>query len=148
MGLKSLKLHASLSIVRDGGGTITTVELGQVMRTFGWTPTEMELQDMIGVIDQDENGCISFDEFVWLMSQDLHDEDIEDEIRDAFRVFDREGNGFISATDLQDVLGKIGEKLSQEEVDELIGEADIDGDGNIFYDEFAAMIFKVIFQDY
>lgn len=78
---------------RDGGGTITTVELGQVMRTFGWTPTEGELQELIGVIDQDENGCISFDEFVWLMSQELHDEDIEDEIRDAFRVFDREGNG-------------------------------------------------------
>ena len=60
------------------------------MRTFGWTPLESELQELIGVIDQDDNGCISFDEFVWLMSQDLHDEDIEDEIRDAFRVFDRE----------------------------------------------------------
>ena len=106
----------------------------------------MELQDMIGVIDMDENGCISFDEFVWLMSQDLHDEDIEDEIRDAFRVFDRDGNGFISVVDLQDVLLQIGEKLSQEEVDELIGEADIDGDGNIFYDEFAAMIFQVNIQ--
>ena len=58
-------------------------------------------------------------------------------------MFDREGNGFISAVDLHDVLVQIGEKLSQEEVDELIGEADIDGDGNIFYDEFAAMIFKV-----
>ena len=55
-----------------------------MMRTFGWTPTESELQELIGVIDQDENGCISFDEFVWLMSQDLHDEDIEDEIREAF----------------------------------------------------------------
>merc|ERR1711868_9396 len=127
---------------RDGGGTITTVELGQVMRTFGWTPTEMELQDMIGVIDQDENGCISFDEFVWLMSQDIHDEDIEDEIRDAFRVFDREGHGFISVIDLTDLLSKIGEKLSMDEVEELISEADIDGDGNIYYDEFIAMIFK------
>ena len=54
------------------------MELGQVMRTFGWTPLESELQELIGVIDQDDNGCISFDEFVWLMSQDLHDEDIED----------------------------------------------------------------------
>ena len=54
---------------RDGGGTITTVELGQVMTTFGWSPTEGELQDLIGVIDQDDNGCISFDEFVWLMQQ-------------------------------------------------------------------------------
>ena len=119
------------------------MELGQVMRTFGWTPLESELQELIGVIDQDDNGCISFDEFVWLMSQDLHDEDIEDEIRDAFRVFDREGNGFISIIDLTDVLSQLGEKLSREEVEELIHEADIDGDGNIFYDEFIAMIFKV-----
>ena len=39
------------------------------MTTFGWSPTEGELQDLIGVIDQDDNGCISFDEFVWLMQQ-------------------------------------------------------------------------------
>ena len=45
------------------------MELGQVMTTFGWSPTEGELQDLIGVIDQDDNGCISFDEFVWLMQQ-------------------------------------------------------------------------------
>ena len=55
----------------------------------------------------------------------------------------REGNGFISIIDLTDVLSQLGEKLSQEEVEELIHEADIDGDGNIFYDEFIAMIFKV-----
>ena len=35
---------------RDGGGTITTVELGQVMTTFGWAPTEPELQELIGEI--------------------------------------------------------------------------------------------------
>ena len=68
---------------------------------------------------------------------------VQDEIRDAFRVFDRDGNGFISVIDLTDVLLKIGEKLSQEEVEELMSEADIDGDGNIYYDEFVAMIFKV-----
>ena len=61
--------NQDFSIYRDGGGTITTVELGQVMTTFGWNPTEGELQDLIGVIDQDDNGCISFDEFVWLMQQ-------------------------------------------------------------------------------
>jgi len=127
---------------RDGGGTITTVELGQVMTTFGWNPTEGELQDLIGVIDQDDNGCISFDEFVWLMQQDNHDEDIEDEIRDAFRVFDREGHGYISVVDLKDVLTLMGERLTLEECEELLDEADIDRDGNIFYDEFIAMIFK------
>ena len=91
------------------------MELGQVMRTFGWLPTEGELQDMIGVIDQDGNGCITFDEFVWLMQTEMHDADIEDEIREAFRVFDREGNGFIPVPELTEVLLKLGEKLSQAE---------------------------------
>ena len=70
---------------------------------------------MIGVIDQDGNGCITFDEFVWLMQQEIHDGDIEDEIREAFRVFDREGHGFITVPDLTELLMKLGEKLSSEE---------------------------------
>ena len=56
-------------VSRDGGGTITTVELGQVMRTFGWSPSEGELQELIGEVDQDGNGCITFNEFVWLMTR-------------------------------------------------------------------------------
>jgi len=127
---------------RDGGGTITTVELGQVMRTFGWTPTEGELQELISEIDQDGNGCISFNEFVWLMTREIHDADIEEEIREAFRVFDREGHGFITASDLTTVLQTLGDKLSTAETEELINEADIDGDGNVNYEEFVTMLFK------
>merc|ERR1712059_31212 len=85
---------------RDGGGSISSVELGQVMRTFGWSPTDIELQELIGEIDQDGNGSISFNEFVWLMTREIQEPDIEDEIREAFRVFDKDGHGFISAPDL------------------------------------------------
>ena len=52
-------------------------------------------QELISEIDQDGNGAISFNEFVWLMTSEIHDNDIEEEIREAFRVFDREGHGFI-----------------------------------------------------
>ena len=52
---------------------------------------------MINEIDQDGNGCISFNEFVYLMTKNVHEDgDIEEEIREAFRVFDREGHGFIT----------------------------------------------------
>ena len=85
---------------------------------------------MIGEVDQDGNGCITFNEFVWLMTRweydfiglecninfrEIHDGEIEEEIREAFRVFDREGNGFITVPDLTEVLLKLGEKLSSEE---------------------------------
>lgn len=99
---------------RDGGGTITSVELGQVMRTFGWNPTEGDLQEMIGEIDQDGNGCISFNEFLYLMTKNVHEDgDIEEEIREAFRVFDREGHGFITVPDLTTVLTTLGDKLTE-----------------------------------
>ncbi len=59
------------------------------------------LQEMINEIDQDGNGCISFNEFVYLMTKNVHEDgDIEEEIREAFRVFDREGHGFITVPDL------------------------------------------------
>lgn len=127
---------------RDGSGSISSSELGQVMRTFGWSPSEMELQELISEIDQDGNGSISFNEFVWLMTKEIHDNDIEEEIREAFRVFDREGHGFITVPDITHVLQTLGEKLAPDETQELIKEADLDGDGNINYEEFVTMLFK------
>ena len=69
---------------------------------------------MIGEIDQDGNGCITFNEFVALMTKNVQDDgDIEEEIREAFRVFDREGHGFITVPDLSQVLTTLGDKLSE-----------------------------------
>ena len=69
---------------------------------------------MIGEIDQDGNGCITFNEFVTLMTKNVQDDgDIEEEIREAFRVFDREGHGFITVPDLAQVLTSLGDKLSE-----------------------------------
>ena len=60
--------------------------------------------------------------------------DVEDERRQAFRIFDKDGNGYISRQELQIVMGNLGENLTDEEVDEMIKEADVDGDGRINYE--------------
>ena len=62
--------------------------------------------------------------------------DSEEELVEAFRVFDRDGNGFISAAELRSVKNGLGENLTDEDVDEMIRDADIDGDGQINYEEF------------
>merc|ERR1712187_940162 len=64
----------------------------------------------------------------------------EEELNEAFKVFDRDGNGFISAAELRPVMTHLGEKLTDEEVDEMIREADVDGDGQINYEEFVKMM--------
>ncbi|KIX95728.1 uncharacterized protein Z520_08435 [Fonsecaea multimorphosa CBS 102226] len=116
---------------KDGDGQITTKELGTVMRSLGQNPSESELQDMINEVDADNNGTIDFPEFLTMMARKMKDTDSEEEIREAFKVFDRDNNGFISAAELRHVMTSIGEKLTDDEVDEMIREADQDGDGRI-----------------
>ena len=159
-------------------GTITTKELGTVMRSLGQNPTEAELMDMIQEvgfafhnwsllttcvykhlervfltfffcrrfcvifvqIDADGSGTIDFPEFLTMMARKMKDTDSEEEILEAFKVFDKDGNGFISAAELRHIMTNLGEKLTDEEVDEMIREADIDGDGQINYEEFVKMM--------
>eukprot|EP00961_Rhodomonas_salina_P064921 873499-Rhodomonas_salina.3 len=104
-------------------------------------------------VDADGNGTIDFPEFLTLMARKMKDTDSEEEILEArefsdkpptramsCQVFDKDGNGFISAAELRHVMTNLGEKLTDEEVDEMIREADIDGDGQINYEEFVKMM--------
>uniref|UniRef100_A0A2K6MME7 EF-hand calcium-binding domain-containing protein 11 n=1 Tax=Rhinopithecus bieti TaxID=61621 RepID=A0A2K6MME7_RHIBE len=125
---------------KDGDGTITTKELGAVLRSLVQNPTEAELQDVINEVDADGNGTMDFPEFLTKMARKMKDTDSEEEIREAFRVFDKVGNGYISAAELRHVMTNLGEKLTDEEVDEMIREADTDGNGQVNYKEFVQMM--------
>lgn len=86
-------------------------------------------------------GLISFSEFLALVSRHMKQPtDTEDELREAFRVFDRDGSGWISAAELRHIMTHLGEKLSDEEVDEMMKEADPSGNGQVNYEEFIKII--------
>ncbi|GLV40786.1 Calmodulin [Carabus blaptoides fortunei] len=125
---------------KDEDGTITMAELGVVMRSLGQRPTETELRDMVNEVDQDGNGTIEFNEFLQMMSKKMKGADGEDELREAFRVFDKNNDGLISSNELRHVMTSLGERLSEEEVDDMIKEADLDGDGMVNYEEFVTIL--------
>ena len=136
----SLSVSCNEPVVRNAPGCITTKELGTVMRSLGQNPTEAELQDMIAEVDADGNGTVDFPEFLSLMARRMKDSDSEEELKEAFRVFDKDQNGFISAAELRHVMANLGERLTDAEVDEMVREADVDGDGRINFDEFVKVM--------
>ncbi|XP_014278464.1 calmodulin [Halyomorpha halys] len=125
---------------KDEDGAITMAELGVVMRSLGQRPTETELRDMVSNVDQDGNGSIEFNEFLQMMSKKMKGAEGEDELKEAFRVFDKNNDGLISNSELRHVMTNLGEKLSDEEVDDMIKEADLDGDGMVNYAEFVTIL--------
>lgn len=77
---------------------------------------------------------VNFNEFMEMVRNGIELEEKESEVVEAFRVFDREGNGFINAAEIRRVMTNLGDKLNDEEVDEMIREADLDGDGQVNYE--------------
>lgn len=75
-----------------------------------------------------------------MMARKMKDTDSEEEKKEAFRVFDKDGNGFISAAELRHVMTNLGEKMTDKDVEEMIAEADINADGMVNYEEFIKMM--------
>ncbi|KAG5683701.1 hypothetical protein PVAND_012967 [Polypedilum vanderplanki] len=125
---------------KDEDGSITMAELAVVMRSMGQRPTETELRNMVNDVDQNDNGMIEFNEFLQMMSKKMREGDSEDELKEAFKCFDKNNDGLISSSELRRVMTNLGEKLSEEEVDDMIKEADMDGDGQVNYNEFVMIL--------
>ncbi|XP_037672181.1 calmodulin-A-like [Choloepus didactylus] len=119
---------------KDGGGTITTRELGTVRRSLGQNPVKAKLQDMINEVEAGGNATIGFPEFLPMMARKMKDTDSEEKIHKAFQVFDKDGDGCISVAELHHIKTNLGGKLI-DEVDGITREAVIDGDRQLNYEK-------------
>lgn len=125
---------------KDGDGTISTTELGTVMRTLGQNPTEQEIELMIEEVDVNGDGDIDFDEFCNLMIKKMKESEPEEELVEVFKIFDKDNNDKIDWYDLKDVFKELGEKVTDEDLKEMIEEHDMDNDKALNFEEFVRMM--------
>ena len=121
---------------RDGDGSITVTELGDVMRKLAMNPTDAELQDMVNEVDADGNGNVDLPEFISLMARKMKQADQEEELVEAFKIFDHNRDGLIRPAELKEVMAVLGENATTEEVDMMMLLADPDGNDVVSFDEF------------
>ncbi|XP_071847858.1 uncharacterized protein [Apostichopus japonicus] len=126
----------------DGTGTIDAKELKVAMRALGFEPKKEEIKKMIQDVDREGSGTIDFNDFLTLMTSKMSEKDSKEEIAKAFKLFDDDETGKISFKNLKRVSKELGENLTDEELQEMIDEADRDGDGEINEQEFLRIMKK------
>lgn len=125
----------------ENTGKIDAKELKVAIRALGFEPKKEEIKKMIAEIDRGD-GKVSFDDFLELMTVKMAEKDIKEEIMKAFKLFDDDETGKISFKNLKRVAKELGENLTDEELHEMIDEADRDGDGEINQEEFLRIMKK------
>ncbi|THU56291.1 hypothetical protein C4D60_Mb11t15730 [Musa balbisiana] len=138
------------SFDRNKDGSLTQLELGSLLRAIGLKPSNDQLESLIHRADTNSNGLVEFSEFVSLVSPELiaaKSPYTEEQLRRLFKMFDRDGNGYITAAELAHSMAKLGHALTASELTGMIKEADTDGDGRINFQEFAQAITSAAFDN-
>jgi len=129
----------------DGNGSIDSTELKVAVRALNLDPANEGLKNMIGMIGGDGSNGIDMNEFMNLMTSQIdQQQNSEAHIMEMFRVFDEDETGRMSFKNLKRVATEIGENLTDEELQEMLDEADREGNGEVNMDEF----FKIMKGQY
>ncbi|XP_047002922.1 calcium-binding protein E63-1 isoform X3 [Schistocerca americana] len=132
---------------RNRDGRVTASELQFMLTNLGITVSDDIIEQLVKDAGRSENGLINEAEFLqWVariqaLTQDTEgDDDVTKDLIAAFRVFDRDCNGYITKDELKSAMDMIGETVTEGDLNEMLAMADVDRDGRINYEEFARLL--------
>ena len=124
----------------NGDGKISPPELGSVVRALDSGVSDEEVLVMIQEMDADRDGVVDLQEFAQFHRAGGVPSKGEADLKDAFDLYDVDGNGLISSKELHQLMEKLGERCSVHDCSRMIGPVDSDGDGYVNFEEFKKMM--------
>ncbi|XP_045589513.1 troponin C isoform X1 [Procambarus clarkii] len=124
-------------------GYIEAKDLEAILNNMGTAFDVDDLNETIKRVDIDQDGKINFDKFVIIASNFIQDDDeetITSELKEAFRLYDKEGNGYITTQTLKEILKELDNKLSDNDLNDIIEEIDEEGKGKVDFEGFRELM--------
>ena len=119
---------------------ITTKELGDCLRVCGAAPSQEDLEMIVQGLEENGDEYIPFEKFLVILEKLLQNQDTEEDIINAFKKLDKLDNGTINEEDLRNLMSNYENALSQEEIEEIIQEANADRNGYINIERFTKVL--------
>ncbi|CAF2564206.1 unnamed protein product [Rotaria sp. Silwood2] len=133
--------QAAFSIMdTQSKGFVGADDIIQVAEAADMILANNEAQLLLGSADEDHSGGIDMREFIAIMTTPIKPEDLEDELRATFRVFDKDGSGTINANELKRFVRVWDSELTEDEANDMIVQADPHKTGSINYDAFVQFL--------
>lgn len=123
-------------------GKIEKEKVRTILNTLGHTYDDSELDVLLAAEDTEGRGTLTFDEFcrVAVHFSDEDDEALQKELKEAFRLYDKEGCGYIPTSSLREILAALDDQLTNDQLNEMIAEIDTDESGTVDFEEFMEMM--------
>lgn len=124
----------------DGKLSVEEVKTGYIEH-YGRVMSDEDVEKMFSAVDSDNSGFIDYSEFV-VAAMNEKALTTNDKLQAAFKMFDKDGSGVISAAEIKEVLG-FGGNLDNAAIEAIIKQVDENGDGEISFEEFVTMMKKI-----
>lgn len=128
---------------KDGTGSISQTTMQMVLKSMGVRLEKDDLESAVQDVDVEGTGKFTFAQFCTVAAKFMIEDDEEqmkEELREAFRIYDKEGNGYITTDVLREIISEIDPTLTQEDLDGIIDEVDENRTGTLDFEEFQEMM--------
>jgi len=125
------------------GGTINQTTMMMILKSMGVDVNKSDMENYSSEVDEEETGKFTFSMFCQVAAKFMIEDDEEqmkEELKEAFRIYDKENQGFITNEILKEILREIDSTLTEEDLEGIIEEVDEDGSGTMDFDEFQEMM--------